>query len=310
MDNSKYIEINGVSHFFVEYIYDESKPVVLYVHGGPGLSESLLGGEMMIHTGEIANFIFYDQRGCGRTYAKNPDEVADYEKIYEDLSEIVKLLYERFGKKIYIMAHNWGTLVAIRYVHDNPELVAGYIGYGQLVDMKSLAKIRMQRVKELALRSGSKHDAKQVDKLFSIAGENFDKSLLSQSKLTKSNVLLTKYNVSTGADKDIMTRIPKSPLYDMSDLKYIMSAPKLGAPLSAATKDINLFEQNMEYNVPMMFIAGDWDYQSPYVVAKEYMEQLKAPSKKLSILTDIGVNAMNDDPGEFWDAVLRFVCGE
>mgnify|MGYP002435203108 CR=1 FL=1 len=46
MEKTEYIEINGVKHFFITYEYDEDMPVILYVHGGPGMAETLAGWEM------------------------------------------------------------------------------------------------------------------------------------------------------------------------------------------------------------------------------------------------------------------------
>ena len=116
MEKVEYIDINGTEHFFIEYETDPQFPVILYVHGGPGLAESLVGWEIAGYTEKIYNWIFYDQRGAGRTYYKSPDGLVNYEDIYRDLDSIVRMLYERYNKKIYIMAHNWGTVPAIRYV--------------------------------------------------------------------------------------------------------------------------------------------------------------------------------------------------
>ena len=50
MEKTEYIEINGVKHFFITYEYDEDMPVILYVHGGPGMAETLAGWEMAGYT--------------------------------------------------------------------------------------------------------------------------------------------------------------------------------------------------------------------------------------------------------------------
>ncbi len=306
MAEKKFIEINGLKHFFVEYIKDEDKPVVLYVHGGPAVSESLVGWEMAAATDACLNWIFYDERGSGRTYLCSPESVGNYEELYGDLLEILKHLNARFERKIYLMAHNYGTIMALRIARDFPEYVAGYIGYSQLIDMAGISKVRLERVKKLAAIAGSKHDIKLADKIFAAAGEDVDRDKLTSKQISRMNVLFSKYNVAGGADKNLMTRIPKSPLYDMSDLKILMGAPKMGAHLAAEVRNVNLFSESMKYEVPVMFIAGDWDYQCPCTVAAEYIDKMEAPYKKMALIKDVGASAMTDAPVEFWDEVKSF----
>ena len=64
MEKTEYIEINGVKHFFITYEYDEDMPVILYVHGGPGMAETLAGWEMAGYTEHLCSWVFYDQRGA------------------------------------------------------------------------------------------------------------------------------------------------------------------------------------------------------------------------------------------------------
>ncbi len=305
--NQEYININGVEHFFVESDLIEDKPVVLYVHGGPGLAESLIGWEISGRTADMVNWVFYDQRGAGRTFIKSPNSLVTYEEIYSDLCKVVEHVYNTYNKKIFIMAHGWGTVPAIKYVHDNPEYAAGYIGYGQVVDMINIARIRCNRVKELALMAGKKGDARKVDKIGAFTNGTFSPELLDNRKKTKLNVLLSKYNVASGADKMIMKKIPSSPIYDMADLKIMMSGQKISYKLREYMKTINLFEEDMEYKIPMMFINGDWDYQNPYVSAVEYMDKITAPVKKMSLLKDVSSQAMFESPVEFWDEVIKFI---
>lgn len=307
MEKKEYKIINGTEHFIISYEWNPDSPVILYVHGGPGLSETLIGWEISAHTEELCNWVFYDQRGAGRTFYKSPESLVTYEEIFEDLKEIVQIVYERYNKKIFLMGHNWGTVPAIRMAREYPQYVAGYIGYCQMVDMVNVNKIRCNRIRELAAVSGSRHDMKLIDKIEAATEGTFSKDMLKKKMVTKLNVLLNKYNVSSGTDKLLMRKIPTSPIYDLSDLKIMMNGPKISYKLNEYVKTVNLFEEPMDYSVPMMFITGNWDYQTPYITAKEYMDKITAPVKKLTVLEDVTYNAMFESPGEFWDEVVRFI---
>lgn len=307
MEKTEYIEINGVKHFFITYEYDEDMPVILYVHGGPGMAETLAGWEMAGYTEHLCSWVFYDQRGAGRTYYNSPDGLVTYEEIYSDLEKVVEIVKERTGKKPFIMAHNWGTIPAIRYVREHKDMVSGYIGYGQAVDMRNITAVRCARIKELAGQTGSRHDVRVIDKLAAATDNTFERDRLKKSQVTRLNVLMSKYNIASGMDKELMKRIPSSRLYDMKDLNIMMSGPKISFKLSEYMKNINLFEESMEYDIPMMFISGNWDYSMPYTKVQEYAGKIKAPDVRMSIIKDTGCYAMYDSPDEFWSEVAEFV---
>lgn len=307
MENKNYIEINGVKHFILEYTYDESLPVVLYVHGGPGVSETLLAYEIAGRCYDRLNWVFYDQRGAGRTLEDTPEGQVEFKDIENDFAAIVEYVYKKFNKKVYIMAHDFGTIFAMRYVRNNPDMVAGYIGYGQIIDMKKTAVIRCERVKALALRAGSKRDAKFIDKVGMITNGTFDTAMLKKKQVSKLNVLLPKYNVAAALNKFIMKRIPTSPIYDMNDLKHLMNGPRMSLELNEYRRQIDFFNEPVDYKVPILFISGDWDYQNPHPVISEYEGIMTAPYKEVKLLSDIGVNAMYEAPDEFWSSVLGFI---
>lgn len=307
MEKAEYIDINGTEHFFIEYETDPEKPVVLYVHGGPGLAESLAGWEIAGYTEKLYNWIFYDQRGAGRTYYKSPDGLVEYDDIYRDLDAVVRMLNERYHKKIYMMGHNWGTIPAIRYVRGNPERIGGYVGCCQIADMVNVAKIRCGRVRELALSAGSRRDVKTIDRISEATGGTFFRDRLTGKQITKLNVLLSKYNIASGTDKRLMKKIPTNPLYDMNDLRIMMSGPKVSYRLNEYMRSVNLFDEEKTYQVPMMFITGNWDYQYPYQTAMRYMEQITAPYKQMTVIEDASYDAMYEKPEEFWAAFNEFI---
>jgi len=302
-----YLTFGGLEQYFMEYEAGNDKPVLLYVHGGPGRAESLIGWEIDGRIGKDVNLVFYDQRGAGRTYYKNAGEMPTYEQVYSDLCEIVKYFKQKYKKKLFIMGHGWGTVPAIRYVRENPDMVAGYIGYAQCVDYTRVGKVRCDRVLELAKACNAKGDIKAVEKLSEKTGGTFHRDMLKKGEITKLNKLLTKYNVAYGTDRVLMKKIPASPTYMMFDLKILINCPKINVKLSEYYKHVNLYEESMEYSVPLMFISGDWDYQDPYIMVQDYASKVKAPMVEMKLVEDGTVSAMFDKSVEFWASVKDFI---
>jgi pimeloyl-ACP methyl ester carboxylesterase len=68
---AKYVDINGTKQFVMIRGEDSQKPVVLFVHGGPGVSE--IGGLRKYNSDLEKDFVvvYWDQRNAGKSYVEN-----------------------------------------------------------------------------------------------------------------------------------------------------------------------------------------------------------------------------------------------
>ena len=73
----------------------------------------------------------WDQRGAGASCAGVNWKTLTLSRLIEDLIELAEIPGK--GKKIGIIGHSWGSLVAIKAVRKRPDLFYAYIGTGQLV---------------------------------------------------------------------------------------------------------------------------------------------------------------------------------
>jgi proline iminopeptidase len=92
------------------------KPLIV-INGGPGLSHD----HLLPHMNKLAEdnlVIFYDQRGCGLS-----DCVMNHESLsIENMIKDIDLIRSHFGlKKVSILGHSWGGLLAMNYVIANPQ---------------------------------------------------------------------------------------------------------------------------------------------------------------------------------------------
>ncbi|PIQ15410.1 MAG: hypothetical protein COW67_08535 [Flavobacteriales bacterium CG18_big_fil_WC_8_21_14_2_50_32_9] len=110
----KNIEINGVNHYFK--IIGTGEPI-LVLHGGPGLFSDYLISSFE-GLAEEYQFIFYDQRGSGKTdFPKDTSNIA-IPNFVEDIEAIRKHFKI---DKITLAGHSWGGLLALFYAKKYPD---------------------------------------------------------------------------------------------------------------------------------------------------------------------------------------------
>ena len=113
---SKWIEVDG-NHFFARCWGDETKPLLLMLHGFPEYSGAW---EELAHLlSDHFHCIAPDQRGYGRSYS--PKDVEDY-RIHHLVAD-VKGILEHLGGSAIVLGHDWGAAVAYALAMAYPEIV-------------------------------------------------------------------------------------------------------------------------------------------------------------------------------------------
>ncbi len=131
------VKINGTKQQIMIRGRDQNNPVIIYVHGGPSVSEIPYAKyeDLLEKDFTVVN---YDQRGSGKSYHFNEDYsnlTADV--LVEDLLELTDYISKRFGKeKVILIGHSYGTYLGTMAAYKAPEKYEAYIGIGQVSNMQ------------------------------------------------------------------------------------------------------------------------------------------------------------------------------
>ncbi len=135
---------------------DPSKPVLLFLSGGPGQSDLALARALT--TGWVDDLVFvdWDQRGNGTSYpAIDPLASMTLDQAVADTIALSEYLRERFAEeKIYLMGESWGTILGVLAVQQRPDLFHAWIGSGQMVDVRETDRRIYADLTALAQRTG------------------------------------------------------------------------------------------------------------------------------------------------------------
>lgn len=96
---------------------------ILVIHGGPGLNHNYLYANLK-PLSKNYQLIFYDQRACGQSSTKVDTASITLDNFIEDIEGLRKA----FGlKKLILMAHSWGGILAMKYAIKYPDKVKALI---------------------------------------------------------------------------------------------------------------------------------------------------------------------------------------
>src|SRR3989339_947877 len=109
------VTLGGVEQYIIVRGEDSSKPVMLFLHGGPGSPEFAFINKTNPDLENDFVMVYWEQRGAGKSYSKEiPVESMNLDQFISDTKELSEYLAKRFNQeKIYIMGHSWGSFLGI-----------------------------------------------------------------------------------------------------------------------------------------------------------------------------------------------------
>jgi proline iminopeptidase len=95
---------------------------LLVLHGGPGIPSAYL--EPLGELGRERPVVFYDQLGCGHSPAEDDPKLWTVPRFVDEVSRVREALGLR---KVHILGHSWGAMVATDYMLTRPEGVTSLV---------------------------------------------------------------------------------------------------------------------------------------------------------------------------------------
>lgn len=293
------IEIGGIRQWIQIRGRDKSNPIMLFLHGGPGVGFLAFARTFQDSWENHFTVVQWDQRGAGKSFNKNiPLSSMTLEQMKADTIEVIQYLRKRFNReKIFLMGHSWGSYLGIHAIKNHPEWFYAYIGVGQVVNMCEGEKISYDYTLRIAKERGNKEAIEQLSSLAPYPSENMIKKLFVQRDW------LLKFNGSFYHEtntKFIDNVFIYAPEYSISNIINY----KKGLRFSAES----LWEQFMgsdmatlgyDFQVPIFFFSGRYDYQVPADLSFDYFGKIQAPYKEFVWFEDSAHNPMMEETEKF-----------
>ncbi len=302
-----FVMINGVRQGMIIQSTDTAHPVLLFLHGGPGMPEFFLNTTHPSGLEQDFTVVWWEQRGAGLSFSPDiPPDSMTVAQLIADAIAVTHYLRQRFGKnRIVLLGHSWGSFLGIQVAAEAPELFHAYVGMGQVSYL-----LRSEVVAHRAMldQYRARRDASMVRRLLAAPVSMTDG--LSPAYLRLRDRAM--HGLGCGTTRDmrsvlagIFLPIWRCPAYTIGEKIDIWRGLKfsrgflwddfLRTDLTAWIKSLDL---------PVYFLSGAHDLTANYHLSKDFFAQITAPVKGFYSFPNAAHSPLFEDP-QRGRAILR-----
>ncbi|MBI9093913.1 MAG: alpha/beta hydrolase [Sphaerochaeta sp.] len=278
-----FIEVQGIRQGMFIQSTNTDNPVLLFLHGGPGMPEYFLTRDYPTGLEEDFTVCWWDQRGAGLSYDTSiPPETMTAEQYVKDTIAITNYLRDRFCKgKIYLMGHSWGSYIGLLTARAAPELYHAYIAIAQISHQLASENLTYQYMLE---KYREQNNYPMVRKL--------EKSPVTMTLPLPEPYMRIRdkamHNLGIGTTHDMKSVIRGIFIASLLNREYTIQEKVHIWRGKKFSKSFHLWDtmQAMDFSyeltevrMPVYFLHGIYDHTVSFTEAKSYFEKLKAPTK-------------------------------
>jgi pimeloyl-ACP methyl ester carboxylesterase len=298
LHEGSFVRIGGIDQWIQIRGENPDNPVLLIVHGGPGISMIPLTAVFRPWE-KYFTVVQWDQRGAGKTYGRNGETgegTMTIDRMTRDGIEVTQYLRAHLHKdKIIVIGHSWGTILATRMVLQRPDLFAAYVGTGQLVDKQQNETTGYAMLVDKARAAG---DVAAVAALREIGPPPYRQI----DRLYAERKWQAVYD--TPAERDLSRTLTPdvlfAPDYSLADIYDFLESPTFAQRETYAEENgYDARKLGLKFAVPFFIFEGDQDAMTPSVLARRYFDAIQAPKKEFVVLPGGGHTAILTMPDIF-----------
>ncbi|MCV2353054.1 alpha/beta hydrolase [Paucibacter sp. B2R-40] len=287
IDQEGFRRIGGIDQWVTLHGQDSSKPVLLFLHGGPGNPLSPFAKNIYGKWSRDFVLVQWDQRGAGLSFGKNPEQAQDVltlERMVADGLELTEQLQQLFGpRKVLLMGSSWGSALGVHMAKRRPDLFAAYVGTAQMVSAQANGLASFTQTLALAEAAG---DASTVAALKAI-GPPPHRDPRAFGVLRRA-IRAYEAKGCTPAPRDwwqaearYQSAEAQAATEEGEDYSFLQFVGLAG---DGMLSKINLPALGPEYRIPMHFIQGEQDLLTPLAVTQGFVDSILAPEKSLTVV--------------------------
>lgn len=275
------VVIGGIKQWIDVSGVNDTLPVLLFLHGGPGNSVMKYADKFTAFLQQHFVVVQWDQRESGKTASLNASPVKVSVAVMEsDASAMVDYLRKRFSRrKIYLVGHSWGGFLALRVASQHPDWLEACVAVAPMINQWESERQSLDWLRQKAQEEGNEKARVQLESV----------------------------------------RIPFRSIEELYFHRYWLSVANGSSPVSKSfvkqwgakwfdlyseACGINLFERSPELRCPVYFFVGQKDRQASSTISEAYFRLVRAEKKELIWFTNSGHSLNLTEPIKFQESIV------
>lgn len=304
------VDIGGIPQGMFIQSADPANPVLLFLHGGPGMVEFFM--EHDYPTGLETHFtmVWWEQRGAGMSFSSEiPPETMTMAQMISDTIEVADYLRNRFGQqKIILLGHSWGAYLGIQVAARAPDRFRAYVGMAQIAhQLRSEILARDYMLDAYRARG----DAAMARRLEAAPVSLEDGTSAAWMRLRDRAM----HGIGVGHMHDMRSVITgiflpmwRLRAYTLAEKINIWCGKIWSRPFfwDDLLRD-DLGARLTEFDLPVYFFAGRHDYTANAELSRAYFDAIEAPVKGFYWFENAAHSPLFEDPGRATRILLQDV---
>lgn len=311
VDTSYYVALGGVEQYVEIRGASRDLPVLLWLHGGPGMPATPLLRYHQARLSESFIVVSWDQRGCGRSAERQPRPgEMTLERHVLDAHELTRHLLRALGKqKLLLVGHSWGSVLGVELAQRYPDDYLAYVGIGQIVNLADGEHLARNELLSRARARGDTATIRAVEGIAYSRERGYADGLqgfLAQRRLLWMNRMMD-YDPSA-----MLRAIAAAEGYSGNVQEWMTAALYAQGALYREMMAVDLTRRT-RFRIPVFFFSGRHDFNTPGQPVAEWVEAIEAPSKGMTWFEGSGHSPSWEEPETFrarLSEVYRGVAGE
>lgn len=304
------IQVGGIPQSMFIQSADPTNPVLLFLHGGPGMVEFFMEKDYPTGLERHFTMVWWEQRGAGMSFSSAiPPESMTLEQMIADTIEVTDYLRARFGKeKILLLGHSWGAYLGIQVAAAAPDRFLAYVGMAQIAHQLRSEVLARDHLIAAYRTQGDDAMVRRLEAApVSMAAGTSDAWMrLRDRAMHEMGVghMHEMHSVITG----IFLPMWRVPAYTLAEKINIWRGKLWSRPFfwEDLLRD-DLSARLTEFDLPIYFLTGRHDYTANAELSRAYFEEIDAPVKGFYLFDDSAHSPLFEEPERATEILLQDV---
>ncbi len=299
LNETGYVSAGGIDHFVTIRGASHENPVLVFLHGGPGATQTVFGTQTLSWE-EHVTVVQYDQRGSGKTRHRNgpaADGELSFERLRRDAIDLINALRHKLGvTKVILAASSVGSTFGLQLAASRPDLLHAYVGTDQNAGGAESSRIAHARTLDMLRRTGRRKGVRVLENMPADPAEWTQ----AQSGALSRWAIKADPGIPNMVTDVIFPAMMTSPLHTMADIREINSS--ITESMRQLYPELAAFDARAvapALHVPFFVFQGAADLVTPTECARAFATTVQAPIAEFATIPETGHLAAFTRPDEF-----------